>query len=657
MKPSHARDIDESGNGPGQRRTCRVILCGLGTAALLLLTWASAGAQQKPWAQRMADTTLQRWPDGRFVAPGEPWKWNYELGTLLDGMDAVWANTADKRYFLYIRDSVDPFIGADGSIATWKKNDYTLDNVLLGRQLLLLYEVTREPKYYLAARQLRQQLAHQPRNSSGGFWHKGTYPNQMWLDGLYMAEPFYAEYARDFRQPQDFADITKQFSLIYQHTRDPKTGLLYHAWDESKKQPWANAATGDSPNFWARGMGWYMMALVDSLPEYPRSDPGRARLLSILRQTAAAIVRVQDPRTGLWYEVLNRPGAPGNYFESSAACMFTYALAKGVRLGYLPRTYLGNAQLAWQGIQTHFIRVSGDGALTLTGTVKSIGLGGKQHRNGSYHYYVSSPVVSNDPKGVGAYLLAASEMELVPDSIAGRGREVLLDAWFNSQTRENAAGGTEYYHYKWNDRSNTGFWFFGHIFRSYGVSTRTLYAAPTPSRLRGAEYYVIVSPDNPKWNPHPHLMTNPEASSIAAWVRQGGVLLMMANDRGNTDIPHLDLLADRFGLHFNNVLVHHVAGRDFAMGSIHVAASGPFTRPYQLYMKDTCSLTLSKGATALMVSKGETLMAVAHYGRGVAIAVTDPWLYNEYTDGRKLPSSYQNFAAGRDLVRWLLRQR
>ncbi len=279
--------------------------------------------------------------------------------------------------------------------------------------------MTQQPKYYKAAVILRKQLSIQPRNSSGGFWHKQIYPDQMWLDGLYMAEPFYAEYAATFQEPQDFADITRQFTLIDDHARDPKTGLLYHAWDASKKQAWANKATGLSSVFWARGMGWYMMALVDTLPYYKQDDPGRARLLSILNSEAAAVVRYQDKQTGLWYQVLNRPGAKGNYFESSAACMFTYSLAKGVRLGYLPARYSRNAALAWQGIEKHFIKREADGSISFTGTVKGIGLGGSPYRDGSYSYYVTAPVVSNDQKGIGAFLLAASEMQIAPIATAG----------------------------------------------------------------------------------------------------------------------------------------------------------------------------------------------------------------------------------------------
>jgi unsaturated rhamnogalacturonyl hydrolase len=634
-----------------------------GLALVLLMgAFCSAGAsptQALPLVQRLANQAMERWPNGHFV-PSQGSRWNYDLGVLLDGMDATWYNTADKRYFQYVQHSMDALVSPSGEIPTYNASANALDNILLGRQLLLLNRVTGKKRYYKAAELLRAQLASQPVNASGGFWHKQIYPNQMWLDGLYMAEPFYAEYASVFHQSQDFPIITRQFALIEKHARDPKTGLLYHAWDASKKQSWANPVTGDSRIFWGRGMGWYMMALVDTLPYYPANDPGRAELVRFLRLTAKAVVRYQDPKSGLWYQVMNMPNAPGNYLESSASCMFTYALAKGVRLGYLPASYEENAERAWQGIKTHFLKIAPDGEITLTSTVQSIGLGGKPYRDGSYHYYVSSAVVSNDPKGIGALLLAANEMELRDDVFLGRGQTALLDGWYNSQKRLNAAGQMVEFHYKWNDYSNEGYSLFGHIFRMYGVATKTLYTAPTADALKRAQIYIIASPDNAARNPHPHYMNSKQADQIAAWVHHGGTLLIMENDKGNADIPHMDILADRFGLHFNNVLAHHVVNEDFSMGRIDVPQSHPpFSHAQVLFMKDTSSLKLSKGARPLLTSHGVILMAWARYGKGFVVAVTDPWLYNEYTDGRKpkMPSIYNNFAGGQEFVHWILEQR
>ena len=383
---------------------------------LLLVTMAASllcrvSAQEALWSQRTANATVQRWPDGRFVPAGQRWAWNYELGTLLEGMDAVWLSTADVRYFNYIKSAVDPFIGPDGAIPTWKQQEHELDSILLGRQLLLLYRVTREPRYEKAATLLYQALLLQPRTPSGGFWHKQRYPNQMWLDGLYMAEPFYAEYAATFHHPEAFTDITHQFVLINEHARDPKTGLFYHGWDESKQQRWANKQSGLSSQFWARGMGWYMMALVDTLSYYPPQDPGRQVLIAQLQRAAADLVRYQDGATGLWYQVLDKANAQGNFLESSASCMFVYALAKGVHRGYLPQHYLGNAEHGYQGILSHFVRVEAGGDVALIGTVKSAGLGGNPYRDGSYAYYIGERVVTNDPKGIGSFLLASSEIE------------------------------------------------------------------------------------------------------------------------------------------------------------------------------------------------------------------------------------------------------
>jgi len=633
------------------------LFCFFAAAILLLACAVNANAEEPALSQKMADFAMQKWPNGPLEpkAPGSVW--NYELGTLLNGFDAIWYGTADGVYYKYIKQSIDQLVEPDGSIPTYKLEAYSLDNILLGKQLLLLYGVTRDVKYYKAASQLRKQLTSHPRTASGGYWHKQIYPDQMWLDGLYMAEPFYAEYASSFKEPEDFADIAKQFVLIEQRTRDPKTGLLVHAWDESKKQDWADKKSGRSPSFWARGIGWYMMALVDTLPYFPQNDPGRSSLLAILNRTAESVVRYQDANSGLWYQVLDKGSEKGNYFESSAACMFTYALAKGVRLGYLPNRYATNATRAYQGIQKHFVHGQADGSLELTSTVKGIGLGGNPYRDGSYSYYISSPMVSNDPKGIGAFILAGAEMDMAPYAQLGHGSTVLVDAWFNSQQRTNAAGQAEYFHYKWNDFSNDGFSLFGHIFESYGVKTGTLSSAPTVENLKNAQFYVIVSPDIPVKNPHPNYVQPGDAEQVTKWVRDGGFLIIMENDSANADLDHLNLLSDKFRMHFNAVLSHHVIGSQYEMGRIAVSGGGTlFHKSHTLYMKDTSTLSLSGPAVALLQDKNDILMATVKYGNGQVFAVVDPWLYNEYTDGRKLPPEYDNYAGGRELVNWLLQQ-
>ena len=617
----------------------------------------AAQAKERPWSERAAISTIERWPDGRFVPAGQRWAWNYELGTLLEGMDAVWLNTADPRYYKYIKSSVDQFVAPDGSIPSWKPEENQLDNILLGRQLLLLYGVTQDARYAKAATLLYEQLLHQPRTASGGFWHKQRYPNQMWLDGLYMAEPFYAEYAATFHHPEAFEDITRQFVLMDNHARDAKTGLLYHGWDESKQERWADKRTGLSSQFWARAMGWHMMALVDTLAYYPEDNASRKHLIAELEKDAAAVARYQDNVTGLWYQVLDRSGAKGNYLESSASCMFVYALARGVRQGYLPQRYLANAERGYKGILSRFIEARPGDEVSLNGTVKGAGLGGDPYRDGSYSYYIGEKTITNDPKGVGAFLLASAEMENAANAKLGRGKTVLLDAWFNSQTRPDAFGQQVSFHYKWNDLSNSGYSFFGHIFNNFGAETKTLYAAPTLAALRQAQVYIIASPDIPAKNPNPHYMQPEDAAQIVEWVKTGGVLVIMENDPVNADLDHLNLLAEKFGIQYNNVLRNQVDGSKFEMGKISIDSAGPiFHEPHTIYMKEICTISAKPPATEALRDHGDILMATAHYGKGIVFATVDPWLYNEYTDGRKLPAEYDNYAAGKELVRWILAQ-
>lgn len=623
------------------------------TAFLVSVVAAAAAAQTAPAtatpAQQMAATVLKQWP----VATHD--QWAYEEGTLLDGIAAEWHVTADGDDFAYIKAAVDKYVQPDGSISTFKVQ-HTLDDIEVGRATLLLYRVTQQDKYAKAARFLHDQLAQQPRNASGGYWHKQSYPNQMWLDGAYMAEPFRAAYAVTFQQPQDFDDIAHQLLLMDQHMRDPKTGLLRHGWDESKQMPWADKTTGLSPEVWGRAMGWYCMALVDVLDWFPKDHPQHAALVAALKRNIAAVIRAQDPETGLWWEVMAYPHREGNYLEASASCMFDYAIAKGVRMGYLPQTDEPAARKAWDGILKKFITTNPDGTLTLHGTVRVGGLGGTPYRAGDYAYYLKEAVVDQDPKGVGAFLLAGSEMAQANTEALGQGKTAVVDAWFNSQTRQNAFGQTELYHYKWNDDSNSGYSFFGRAFRRYGVALATLAEAPTAAALAHAQIYVIASPDNPSKNPNPHYMDAASAKAIEAWVRAGGVLLLFSNDRDNTEFTHFDTLSDRFGIHFNPVLSHHVVGDDHASGEVVIPpGTGIFGDGFTAYMKDTSTITVSGPAEALVTSRGDVMIAVSHLGKGTVLGVVDPWFYNEYADGRKM-GQYHGFQAAQDVAAWAVKQ-
>jgi len=365
-----------------------------------------------PWSKRIAESFVLRHPGAvtfDSLSPSE--KWNYEQGLMLEALHQMWLFTKDQRYFDFIRRNIDQYVDESGNIRTYKYDDFNLDNVAVGRALLTLFETTGAKAYKSAADTLRLQLKNQPRTHEGGFWHKQIYPYQMWLDGLFMAEPFYAWYVTSFKEPDAFDDIVNQFVFIVKHTRDPKTGLLYHGWDESKQQRWANKETGCSPNFWGRAMGWYAMAIVDVLDFLPKNHPRRHELIAILRDVSAATLKVRDQKTHLWYQVLDQGKREGNYLEASASCMFTYAFAKGAHRGYLDKKYLTAAKESFQGIVKNLVSVDAKGFIDLLHTCQGAGLGGNPYRDGSYEYYIGERQRTNDMKGYGPFLLAAIELE------------------------------------------------------------------------------------------------------------------------------------------------------------------------------------------------------------------------------------------------------
>jgi unsaturated rhamnogalacturonyl hydrolase len=330
---------------------------------------------------------------------------------VLKGIEQVWLRTGDQSCFDTIKHNIDAYVEADGSIRTYRIDEYNVDQINTGKLLFGLWRETGDPRYQKAAALLRDQLRTHPRTSENGFWHKNIYPHQMWLDGIYMQGPFYAEYAKTFDDPAGLDDVAHQIILIERHTRDPKTGLLYHGWDESKTQRWADPETGCSPHFWGRAIGWYMMAIPDVLDHLPENHPQREPIITILRDTAAALVRVQDPASGVWYQVLDQGNRAGNYLEASASCMIVYGIAKAIRQGCLDESYRDLALRAYQGILDHFITLDAQGLTDLNRVCSVAGLGGTPYRDGSFDYYISEPIVTNDPKGVGAFILASVEIE------------------------------------------------------------------------------------------------------------------------------------------------------------------------------------------------------------------------------------------------------
>ena len=356
------------------------------------------------WSTRMVESTLRRYTLNDAL-------WHYEHGLLVMAILKAGEVTGEARYMRFVSDWIDHFVQTDGDIRTYRINEYNLDQINAGKLLFGAFKRTGDERYHKALDLLREQLRTQPRTQSNGFWHKKFYPYQMWLDGIYMAEPFLAEYAHLFDEPETFKDVAHQILLIEEHTRDEKTGLLYHAWDESKTQPWANLTTGCSPHFWGRAIGWYVMAIVDVLDHFPRQQVNRPDLIAIFNRTARALVKVQDETSGLWYQILDLPDRDGNYLEASASAMFVYAFAKGVREGYLTQDYLLSARRGYHGLLQNLIKVDSQGLLTLDGTCGGAGLGGEPYRDGSFEYYVSEQIIPNDPKGVGPFILAALEME------------------------------------------------------------------------------------------------------------------------------------------------------------------------------------------------------------------------------------------------------
>lgn len=608
-------------------------------------------------AKEMAATVMQTWPDS-FALDGKPAKWTYDMGVILKGIEGLWMNTGDGRYFNYIQRQMDYFVKDDGSIRTYKPDEYNIDHINNGKLLLTLYRVTLKEKYLKAARLLRQQLQTHPRTNEGSFWHKKIYPYQVWLDGLYMGQPFFAEYAMLAHEDSAFTDIANQFIRIENHTRDPKTGLLYHAWDESKQMKWANPQTGCSPLFWARAMGWYATALVDALDYFPADHPQRKELIAILNRLAVAISKEQDATTGVWKDILayNGPGKEKNYFEASASSQFVYALAKGIRLGYLPASYTQVITKGYAGILKQFIREE-NGQTVLKGTVKVSGLGGNPYRDGSFAYYMSEPVIDNDPKGMGAFILASNEMELQRTIATGKGKRVLMDNYFNREMHEDAFGKKVVFHYKWWERDNGGFGFVRHIFNKYGVQPGNLNEAPTAANLKNTDIFFLIDPDWPKENKTPNYIEESHITALYNYVKNGGVLVLMANDSNNVEFKNYNRLAERFGIHWNENMRHDVIDNQFEQGALPIAAGHPvFKSVNKVFIKQLCTMNLSAPAKPLYTEQGEVLMAMAKVGKGTVFAVGDPWFYNEYVDGRKIPADYENYRAATDLVQWLLAQ-
>lgn len=380
----------------------------------IMLVMNNIQAKQKidytAWAVKIADSEMKHNPELWMADFVKTPKWDYTQGLVAKAMMQVYDKTNDKRYYDYVKAFADFFINENGEILTYKVSDYNIDRLNGGNFLFEMYNHTKDQKYLKAIKLLREQLLTHPRVSEGAFWHKKIYPHQVWLDGLYMGSPFYARFGAFFDQPQIFDDVVKQFIVTDKHTLDPKTGLNYHGWDESRTQKWANPITGQSPNFWSRSIGWYMMAIVDVLDYLPVTHKDRPELIRILNRLSVSLIKYQDRKTGMWYQVTNLPKRQGNYLESTGTAMFSYAMAKGVHKGYLPDKFLKKAEKAFAGMVKYSTQENADDTISITRACSVAGLGGNPYRDGSFRYYISEPVRNDDPKVIGPFIMAALEL-------------------------------------------------------------------------------------------------------------------------------------------------------------------------------------------------------------------------------------------------------
>ena len=368
---------------------------------------------QKPWSVRMAESEMVRNPESWQVDFQPSLKWDYCHGLELGAMMDVYDRYGDAKFYEYALAYADTMVNEDGTIKKYKLTDYSLDRINSGKMLFRIYEQTKNDKYKKALDLLRSQFDGQPRNADGGFWHKKVYPNQMWLDGLYMGTPFLAEYAYRNNESQAYQEVINQIKIVARHTYDPANGLFRHACDVSKREKWADKETGQSQHCWGRALGWYMMAIVDDLDFIPQHEPGRDTVLVILNHIAETLKKYQSPE-GLWYQVMDKSGEPGNYLESSCSAMFVYSLFKAVRKGYIPSSYFAVARKGYEGILNEFIKVDDNGLVSITKACAVAGLGGKNYRMGDYDYYIHEQIRDNDPKAVGPFILASLEWEGLP---------------------------------------------------------------------------------------------------------------------------------------------------------------------------------------------------------------------------------------------------
>lgn len=365
-------------------------------------------------AQKMsvefAESEMTRFPEAWQLDHGKRLYFGYSQGVGCCAMLDMWHYTSDRKYYDYVEEWADTLINDKGEIHLYEMADYNLDFINSGKVLFDVYAETGDPKYKKAMDVLVRQLARQPRTHEGAFWHKLIYPFQIWLDGLYMASPFLARYGATFDRPELIDDAVKQFLICARRTFDNRTGLYFHAYDESRNQRWADPTTGHSPNFWGRSMGWWFMALVDVLDYVPENHPRRADLITMVKGLAVTLPEYQD-KDGLWYQVLDQIEREGNFPEASVTTQFMYAYAKAVNKGYIDASYIEVAEKAYDGLRKKLLKKNPDKTWTLTRCCAVGGLGGSKYRDGSFDYYIHERMRDNDAKATGPFIMGCIQLE------------------------------------------------------------------------------------------------------------------------------------------------------------------------------------------------------------------------------------------------------
>jgi unsaturated rhamnogalacturonyl hydrolase len=349
------------------------------------------------------------------ILQGKPAHWNYIDGCMINSLYELYKTTGLEKYIDFIKKFVDYYVFEDGTIRGYDPLKYSTDDVCESRILFDLYNETKEEKYKKAIELSYSQVKHHPRTSTGNFWHKKIYPNQVWLDGLYMIQPFYVRYETTHGK-KNYADTVSQFTNVRKLMFDEEAKLYYHGYDDSKQMFWANKETGLSKNFWLRSIGWFLVGLADCMDYMDEQMYDEFNTLKVIfKEAIDGILLYQDKESKMFWQVPNFPGREGNYLETSGSSMISYAILKGVRLGVLPERYQRIGVEIFEGIVSKYLTVKEDGDLNLAGICLVAGLGPENNlrRDGSYEYYISEPIVENDAKGVGPLIMAYTELKKI----------------------------------------------------------------------------------------------------------------------------------------------------------------------------------------------------------------------------------------------------